>query len=92
MKKRISPCLHGMRCVSFIVYAAKPPNEGPKVPSLGVAQFSKAKPPNEGPKVPSLGVAQSAEQKPCRAAKPPNEGPKGPSLGVAQCMVAVHVG
>ena len=38
MKKRISPCLHGMRCVSFIVYAAKPPNEGPKVPSLGVAQ------------------------------------------------------
>ena len=58
MKKRISPCLHGMRCVSFIVYAAKPPNEGPKVPSLGVAQFSKAKPPNEGPKVPSLGVAQ----------------------------------
>ena len=39
MKKRISPCLHGMRCVSFIVYAAKPPNEGPEVPSLGVAQL-----------------------------------------------------
>ena len=49
-------CTECTRC--FYVYAAKPPSEGPKVPSLGVAQFSKAKPPNEGPKVPSLGVAQ----------------------------------